>query len=359
MFAMEPQSFAESLGSPIFQGGDDGILQRIQSAIPEIQNLVTRYRETSGQLGERELNLRQTQAQRDMVMKEKDAHISRLHQECEDLTLKHKTEIQKHTEEKDKLRLEVGNITDKHTDLDHVLQAEKKNKEDAEKKVQELEKRINIAEAKNTDLLTDRQKFQADVFRGFEEKEKAFAETTEQKIQDTVQMEVAAKEKMHASEKATMERSWHQAKRELNETISKLLRDLEDSRIRQRRYSQEREAWNQERDSLHQTWEHERANKDKGSEDLMSQHRKEMDDLQREKTATEARLKELESTLSSVQAERDSLKAGWDAEKVQFNQIRQQLLDAAKQLNIENARLQRVAEACEAITDLRERGDPY
>lgn len=118
---------------------EDAVLQRIQSAIPDLHLLLNRYRETSGQLGERELTLRHTEAEKMKVLEQRDSYIDRLTKERDEALHKHREDNNRHAEEKSRMRLEIGNMSEQRHELQENLQAEKKARESTEKVLQDTQ----------------------------------------------------------------------------------------------------------------------------------------------------------------------------------------------------------------------------
>ncbi|KAI4213029.1 MAG: hypothetical protein LQ351_004373 [Letrouitia transgressa] len=353
---------------------DDAVLQRIQNAIPDLHRLLNRYRETSGQLSEREVHLRESELQKTEVLKEKDGHVERLSKELNDVSTRHKDENNKHAEEKSKLRLEIGNMTEKHNELQDNLLAERKKRE-------EVEVELRSAQSENDKLIL-RAKEMSREFDDWKAKtdhelsaiEKQHADKVQRQIQSseiTLQVRLGELSKAHALEKDALQGAWAQQKRELEDCHSRVCADLSNGHGRlqkeldenHKQYLQERDAWNQERDLITKRWEEERAALGKGSEELRiqaAQHRKEKEELQRAFEASEERIKKGHAeSISQMQAEIDNLKTGWDVDKDKFRKTMAELNASAAKMNDENIKLQKLAQAFGEVTDLKSREDPF
>ena len=84
----------------------DELLTRISSAIPDLHLLLSRYKETHGELGAQEQLIRKAEAQRMETTRRKDEHVSTLLKEIEDIKKKHAVEINKY-------RVQFGSLNDK------------------------------------------------------------------------------------------------------------------------------------------------------------------------------------------------------------------------------------------------------
>ncbi|KAL8849112.1 MAG: hypothetical protein Q9221_005881 [Calogaya cf. arnoldii] len=365
-------------GANAVEGEDDAVLKRIQNAIPDLSLLLTRYRQTSGQLGERDIILRQTEAEKTRVLEQKDVDIQRLTRDMHDAFQKNADESRRHGEEKDKLRLEIGNMTEKHHELQESLQAERKAREqhritDEQLRVEHtrvleekaammreheewIAKQLKESAAKDENMAmkdrqhTDHQQRQA---RELEERLKALTIELSQKHA----REITELTQKHAKEKEKSELASSLRNREMEDISFRLERDLNytrdahkktlDDHLRQ--HDQEREAWNHERETLLQEWDNERAKMGQGSEELLSQHHKETKELQERLRSSEARLT----------AEIEYLNANWKADKDSFKATAASMKSTVAQLNTENSKLQKFADALEQVTDLRGRGDAF
>ncbi|KAL9600859.1 MAG: hypothetical protein Q9219_002901 [cf. Caloplaca sp. 3 TL-2023] len=366
----EPAPTLDSAGPVAPKGEEDAVLQRIQSAIPDLHLLLNRYRETSGQLGERELTLRHTEAEKMKVLEQKDTYIERLAKERDEAIHRHREADHRHAEEKDKLRLEIGNMTEKHSELYETLQMEKRSKESLEKTLQIAQsehamltaklhdekstmsrKYVDLEVQKNSELDAKEHKLQA--------KQKEYLDQLHRQTQEAdnlLRARTADLGRQYDREKATLETTWTQQRRELDSSHAALRRDLDEAiRIHHkekeellRKHKLETDEWTNERQSLTKDWESQLAKMGKGSTESHSQYQKEKEELKRNWKSTETRLKkEYADSIAKMQAENDKLKAGWDADKARFNQVTTELKTTASKLNTENTKLQRLADAFE------------
>ncbi|KAI4258852.1 MAG: hypothetical protein L6R42_004879, partial [Xanthoria sp. 1 TBL-2021] len=376
--ALQPDHF----GASAVEGEDDAVLKRIQNAIPDLNLLLTRYRQTSGQLGERDIILRQTEAEKTRVLEQKDVDIQRLTKDMHVALQKNADENRRHGEEKDKLRLEIGNMTEKHHELQESLQAEKNGREATEKALQALRadhtRLVSISQEEKAAMTRDHEEWIAKERRKSTAKVEEFAMKEKEYIDHQQRQALELEERLkalttelsqkhtremteltqrHAKEKEKSELASSLRKRELEDIHVRLQRDLNDTRDAHkktlddlvRQQEREREAWTRERENLLKDWESERAKTGQGSEQLISQHRNETKELQERSRSTEARLT----------AELEDLKARWKADKDNFKATAANMKSTVAQLNTENSKLQKFADALEQVTDLRGRGDAF
>ncbi|KAL8776966.1 MAG: hypothetical protein Q9213_008063 [Squamulea squamosa] len=372
----------DNYNSSAIEGEDDAVLKRIQNAIPDLNLLLTRYRQTSGQLGEREVVLRQTEAEKTRVLEQKDVDIQRLTKDIHEALQKNTDENKRHGEEKDKLRLEIGNMTEKHHELQESLQAEKARRGEAEKALQTIrtEHTLLLSESQEEKraLTRDHEEWKAKALQEstakdeeFQRKEKAYVDHQQrqaQELEGRLQAATAELKQKHAKDIAELtqkytkdkdksEMAWSLRNRELEDIHVRLRRDLNDAKDAHKkslddhvsRHGQEKDAWTREREALLKDWESERAKMGQGSKELISQHQKEIKELQQTWKSTEARL----------MAEVEDLTAGWKSDRESFKATAATMQSTVAQLNNENSKLQKLADALEQVTDLRGRGDAF
>lgn len=384
----EQTLLAESL-APASQGAEDesiDLLQRIQSAIPDLHLLLNRYKETSGQLGVRETLIRETEAQKAAALKQKEAHIEKLEKEMENVS-------NKHSAESSKLRLEVGNMEEKHKELQDSLGnmegkhkelqgsliAEKDSKAELElayrtvkAEKEQLERRLQEERANiNHEINLWNQKTsqnQADLQSSWEIDLKRLKQESEARLQ----AREAQLSESWELERSSLQAGWATQKREIEDSHSRLRRDWEatlDSRQKtieecRRKQSQDREAWNRERDALSRSWGEERTLLGKGWAEqrtiLTAQHQNEKDELERKLRDSHAQaIKTAEERQTKLEKENERIKTGWEADKAKFSKATADLKNAAAKLNDENVKLQKLAEAFGDVTDLKSREDPF
>lgn len=348
------------------------LLHRIQSAIPDLHLLLDRYKETSGQLGVRETLIRETEAQKAAALKQKEAYIEKLGKEIELVT-------SKHSAESSKLRLEIGNMEEKHKELQDSLVTEKKVKSDLEASNRTLRAEKDQAERKLQDdtaaLKRDRAAWHQKMLQDQAARQAAWeadAQQQKQELEAKWRTREAKSNEDWLQERIALQAGWSRQKREIENAHIRLRQELEATlELRQKavdegylKQSQDREAWEKEREALSRTWGDERALLGKGTEEqreiLGAQHQREKDDLLKRWEASQARANQhAEELQMKLRKENERLKGGWDADKAKFAKAIMDLKGAAAKLNDENAKLQKMTEAFGDITDLKSREDPF
>jgi len=356
---MERINSLDSPGLPK-QGGEDDpvdLLQRIQSAIPDLHLLVNRYRETSGQLGMSENLIKETEAQKSVALKQKESDIEKLAKELDNVK-------SKYSAESSKLRFEISNMEEKQKELQDNVVAEQKSKEELQVKHNtlstELERMQKNFDKEKSRIISDSEDWKRRALQdkhALEEdmqRQKQLAETTLQgRLADLGRVHAQEKESLKASlarQKKDLETDHSNARQELEKTIDARKKALEESR---RKHAEDRDSW-----------EGERAVLGKGSEEqrklLTSQHHKEVEAMRRTQEASEERIRQqVQDDTTKLQDQIEKLQAGWDAEKAKFARSMADLKAQAARMDDENKKLQRMADAFGEVTDLRSRGDPF
>ena len=367
--AFQPETHTSHNTEPQNDGVD--LLQRIQSAIPDLHLLLDRYKETSGQLGVRESLIRENEAQKVAALKQKESYIEKLVKEADAIA-------SRHAAESSKLRLEINNMEEKQKELQEHLLAEKKTKDDfeamnralrAEKEHSEQKfQEERVAMSRDATLWRERE-------QGFATRQESLEAELKRQREESEARWQAQETKMSqewGQEKATLQASWCQQKREIEDRHAALRRDWEvamESRQkelddRRHQHLQEREAWNKEREALIQGWQEERSVLTKASEEQRSalavRHQKSKDEMWKRWQASEARTnRQIDETQTKLHKELAKVQDGWETDKTKFAKATADLRKRASTLNEENAKLQKLAEAFGDITDLKSREDPF
>ena len=333
---ISPKKTCSSLTSPAVlkqEEEDDtiGLLQRMQSAIPDLHLLLNRFRDTSSQLGMKENLIKETEAQNTVALKQKEAHIEKLVQEVEDVK-------SKHSAESSKLRFEISNMEEKLKELlDNVI-AEQKMKEELRLKNQSL----------SEDLERIHINFEDRIAKILNDLEVAKKESSENRVVDddlerqkteaekSLQSRLADQRKIHAQEIDSLRTESTRQLKELEtnhvQTRLELKKIVDESR---RKHTEDIASWEKERCVLEKDSEEQRRI-------LVAKHQSEKEEIEKVYEDSKAQIR-----LHAQEERGKLLKSSADLE-IQ-----------ATRLHDENIKLQRMADAFGELTDLRGRGDPF
>lgn len=326
------------------------LLQRISGAIPDITALLTRYKETSGQLGERESKLQETEAQKSEAVRQRESTIKELGKEL------------------DKLRFEVGNREEKQKELEENLAGAKQSMHDLQASHQtelaQKEKKWEESKVSIECEFTSREEKAQEIFAN---KEKDLQEQISRESKDIEEIKIHAQamEALEASHNRREKEQDARHAREMQELIHKLDQKRRAYEEGRKAFEEEKDSWIKEREKLEDKWEKERNDLlRQGSEEergmLTGLHSNEMSTLEKAHKAEIDRIRqETENEKAKLRKEVKNLKADWDADRISFARKGEELKDLASKLSVENDKLQRLANTFGEVTDLKPREDDY
>ncbi len=340
---------------------------RVESYLPDIQLLLKHYRDAQDQLDHREGLLRKADQQADFL-KQKEYYAQSLEKEL-------KNAAHAHSAESSKLRLEIGNLEEKHRELEENLRVGERAKKDLEIAKQALEREIKELEKKakgeKDSILKEFDDWKRKSNQAFENEKRCMEEDFEKRARSQKDaFEAQRAESMR--EKDSMKADWARKRRDSEGNFERLRRDLESKLDGKQRELEEalrnerdhREAWTREREDLLKDWEQERAGMGKGWEEqrevLIMQHKKEKDELEKKRLEFESSfVKKAEAERQALESEKNKVKKCWDDDKLKFEKMIGDLRSVAENLGIEKSKLQKMVETFGEVTDLKSKGDTY
>lgn len=356
------------------QGSDDGsgeLLHRIQSAIPDLHLLLNRYRETSGQLGIREGLMRQSETQKAEALRQKETCIDRLGKELESAS-------QKHSAESSKLRLEIGNLEEKHRELQDEVIAKRKSRDQLEATNQTLLKELDLLEKRHSEALEaakhNYKQWKDEISAEHELKEKTIKEELQRKAKAAanLQTKIMEKDSSDMRERENLKATWARERKEIEINHASLRKDMEgalrscrkDLEESERKEREGREAWESERQALNQQWDEERIRLSMGWEEqlkiLEARHQEDKENMQKNwDIAQEQSKKQKEEENVELRKEIERLKLAWDRDRIKLTNTARDLGTLTVKLTDENSSLKKMVDAFGEATDFRSRGDAY
>ena len=322
------------------------LFAQVSSAIPHLHRLLSRYKETHGQLGEREELIRRAEAEQADMIKRKDNHIDQVSKELEELKKSHSSETTK-------LRLEIGNREEHEKELEEQVTklTEKIAKLEEDKKALEaanevLESQKAALEQEKIDLeksvteekerLTQEfENWKAKAHETFETDKMALAVEFDKKLKEQEtsaenrlrEQEASAKTQLEAQEasaKTRLEEQEASAKTQLEEqaaSAESLRKEQEISAEKQR--AQAAEESSKEKEALRADFQRQKQDLEasfekvrKEIETKLAGVQNDLDEaLKTEREGREAWTIERENLIKGHQDERDSLHKGWDDQR--------------------------------------------
>ncbi|KAK4870405.1 hypothetical protein LT330_004753 [Penicillium expansum] len=279
-------------GSPPENDGEDiELLQRIQSAIPDINRLLHGFRTTHNKLSNREAEMKHIGNQHDQALMHKDYYIEALQAQMKKTATESAEEDAKLKHTISELRLQLGDLQEKQRDLeDGLAEHQKSNEELSETKV-ELEGQINQL---NESIKESKETHEKELETQKEEQEKALVAQKEELTE--LFEEIKAEDEKSAAE--TLE-------------------------TRERELRSEHEAsqgeWEKEKAQLQESFEAQRTELEATRTEVTSQ----IADLESKETELQARLTELTSTREELAAKLAELEETHQKNAQETEELRQ------------------------------------
>jgi chromosome segregation ATPase len=310
------------------------LLQRIQSAIPDINRLLHGFRHTHTRLNSREAEIKQIGNQHEQALMHKDFYIEALQSQMKKTANESAEECAKLKNTINELRLELGDLQEKQKDLEDGLAGHQKSNEELSQSKSELEAEIeklntSIKAAQEThekELETQKEEYakalttqKQELTELFEEikneDEKAASETLEAREKDLRDQLESTREEW-GKEKKLMEDMLESQRGELEATKAELASKIASLETKEAELETQLAELSTTRDEV--------ASKVA----LLEAKEKELEDT-RQKSA-----QELEALQQGHVGEQDTLRAGHTSELDSLHQTHEeQLAAAAKDLN--------------------------
>ena len=307
------------------------LMYRIRSTIPDIHLLMDRYRETLGQLAFQQNRTRQVEAQKSDLIKKKDIYIDHLAKEMD-------CAVQEHLAETSKYLLQIGNLEEKHKEIQENLDASMNSRIELESG---FEKQMSRAQKEHA--LKD-QAMRADIDAMI--KVEAAVETDLVLIRRKHTEELTSVKETCFREKTVLENSHARERKNLEMVIQTCQDRLKSA---SRNAQDESEKWSHERSTLQREWNDQYQN-------LLVQHRNEIEELRKAgRLLYDNEQNRLQDNASRFQRQIDSVGSSWDADKARVAQLQNEHSARTSKLLSEIDRLQKMMDAFGEATDLRGR----
>ncbi|KAJ5607564.1 hypothetical protein N7537_004183 [Penicillium hordei] len=267
------------------------LLQRIQSAIPDINRLLHGFRNTHSKLSNREAEMRHIGSQHDQALMHKDYYIEALQAQMKKTANESAEEDAKLKHTISELRLELGDLQEKQKDLEDGLAVHQKSNEELSETKVELEGQIN-------------------------------------KLNESIEESKEAHEKELQAQKEAQEKALVAQKEELTELFEEIKAEDEKSaaenlETRERELRSAHEAsqgeWEKEKAQLQESFETQRTELEATKTEVTSQ----IAALESKETELQARLTELASTREELAAKLAELEETHQKNAQESEELRQ------------------------------------
>ena len=314
--------------------------------------------------------MRQSEAQKVEALRQKEAHIDQLGKELESAS-------QKYSAESNKLRLEIGNLEEKHRELEDAAVAKKKSRDQLKAANQTLLQETDLLKKRHQEALDaakyNYKQWKDETIAENELKEKAIKEELQRKTKVAVKLQAKLVEKdgTHMKERENLNATWAREREDIEtnhdnnrKTMEEALRtcrqDLEES---QHQLREGRKAWESERHALNQKWDEERVRLSMGLGEqlkiLEARHLEDKDKLQENWDAAQEQSRRQTEENAELRKEIERLKLAWDTDKIKFTNTARDSGTLNARLTEENSSLKKMVDAFGEATDFRSRGDAY
>ncbi|KAF9894223.1 hypothetical protein FE257_007725 [Aspergillus nanangensis] len=242
------------------------LLQRIQDAIPDINRLLSSYKNTKGKLHARDVEFRHVTTQHEQDLMHKDFYIEALQNQMRKTANESAEESAKLKNIVNELRMELGNLEEKRKDFEERLEDAEKSKEELSMLKNDLEGQIT---ALNASIQEAQDVHEKEMERRRQETEESLA-TQKQELTDLFEEIRAEDEKVAAEALESMKAGYETEKQQMQESRDALEADyntkvtelestqieLEDSREQHAKEAEElRQAHSAEVESLRNSHE--------------------------------------------------------------------------------------------------------
>lgn len=442
----DPQDLAQRIQSTIAN------MTNISTALPELQQLFSRWRESHGQSGLREELNRRAESQQADLLKQRDQQIEALTKQLESAKTRHSAETTR-------LRLTVGNLEDKEKEqaerekelLSNItstyrekceadiakgavtlrnaaledgikrereaarkakdeakgaredasqarLESEKAKeeaaiekeaaerlkeeaaleKEEAAKAKEDLVKEKEVMEAEfDEQKKTDEERHEGEMnamredYEGRLKHKQDEIETVRTELTEKIDQEKEALRAELTKEREDLEVGLSTKQQGLEDEFSKerdqwhderttLEKELQNERDNS---AQAREEWQKEKDDMMKKWQDERqgllADGEGKSQSLTEEHEREKEALQRELESLRKRLEAAEAESKAALESRDEVRLELERQRSKFEETITNLRAVGRNLEKENARLQKMVETFGEATDIKSKGDSF
>jgi hypothetical protein len=313
MAANDPMSFLARMQSAMTN------MAQISAALPDIQLLVAQYHHSVGELARREDMVRRVAAQQSETLKQKEQHIEMLLKKFEELQ-------RDHAKETSRMRMEMGNLEEKHRGLEVDLKSLTGHKD----RMQEDHK-----------IFISRREAELDVHRN--ELVSSFKSTVRDR---ELQLE-DQKQKMETQASIERQNLQNNHETDLNAATAQHLQELEEVR--------------KEKDDLFQRLTSEREEEKKKGQDLLHGQQKELDEKY-DRDRDELRLmhiKQINEMKTETEMIKRKLEEDRDLERANMDEtiltLKRNLYDTRQ----EKERLQQLADSYPESSDLKSKNDLY
>jgi hypothetical protein len=326
------------------------LLQRIQSALPDIDRLLHGFRSTHSRLAGREAEIKQIGNQHEQALMHKEFYIEALQAQMKKTANESAEETAKLKHTINELRLELGNLQEKQKDLEDGLATHQKSNEELSQSKSDLEAELaelktSIQETRDAHdkekeeqkeehakaLLTQKQEL-TELFEEIKNEDEKAANETLAAREKTLADQHESQKVDWEKEKALMQDSLENQRTELETTKSELAanitaldskeRELEERLAELTSAQEEVTSKITELESKEKELEDNRTNNAQELETLQKGHASELDALRRSHAEElAAAVKGLDDKIAAIEAEFNGKEQHWTVERTALEKL--------------------------------------
>ncbi|KAK2749763.1 hypothetical protein FQN55_002999 [Onygenales sp. PD_40] len=231
---VQPPVVENGKSSSNAEGVSVSLLQRIQSVIPDIGQLVDSYRETQTQLSAREAEHKQIEAQHEQSLMQKEFYIDALQDQLQKNAKEKLEQCTKLKGRINELRLEIGDLQEKHSDTAETLaEVQKENeeltqtREELQREIESLQRAVEEEKAAHAQELEQQKENEKEALDNQKQELEGYFQEIKDADDKLAAEQLQAREKELMDERDALKAEWESEKQELEDAKSALITDYE------------------------------------------------------------------------------------------------------------------------------------
>jgi hypothetical protein len=291
-----------------FESEPDDLMGRISSAIPDLHLLLTKYKETNGELGVRDQLRRRLEAQQAEMVKSKEETIQSLMQQLEDAA-------KEHADETSQLRSKISALERNQVQFTEDMASAEERAKSAESRMKSFEEGEKRVTRQNEQYIIERTTFAK---RAAEETERALIRQRDKLLEE------------FGKERDALRTELERERRDMAIRIPRQHQELE-AKFQNQKEELEANFQNQKEEfesKIQKEKEEFEAQLQKGKEEFESQFKKEKEDLETKVADLDKQLEELGKTDSEV---REKLDKEYSEKEANLSKKHEEEMEALKE----------------------------
>lgn len=356
-----------SVPQPDVDGENIFLLQRLNDAIPDLSRLLHGYKATQNKLMARESEIKQMQTQYEQSTMRKDFYIEALQNQMRKAANDNAEEISKLKHAVNEVRLELGDLDEKHKDLQEAFAESQKSNEELSQHKAELE--CDVAKL-STDLTEEQDAHERAIEALKQEREEALA-TQERELTDTFEGVMAEeatsyREAMKAIEtklldqQRAMKNEYEEQKRQIQEAYDVLQADSDAKTAELESTQTDLSDTKINLDASHKEFEETREIYINEIETINAAFSDKERQWEEQRTDLETQLSHKDEALASMEQERQKLEGDCILKETQLQHAMNEMRATMENLGKDYERLMKTLSSLGEATDLKSsKGDEF